>query len=78
MPHSLVFNLLPQSDIQVGYLAGKHHHALFLNLVSSVDRNLGDRFHYSTADKVLLLIDYRCEFDILPGLKPQGFLNITI
>ena len=51
------------SDIQVGYLAGKHHHALFLNLVNLVERLSCDRLHYSTADKALLLIDYRCEYN---------------
>lgn len=45
MPHSLVLNLLPQSDIPLGYLSGRHLHALFLTLVSSVDQDLGDRFH---------------------------------
>ena len=45
MPHSLVLNLLPQADIPVGYLSGRHLHALFLTLVSSVDQDLGDRFH---------------------------------
>ena len=45
MPHSLVLNLLPQADIPVGYLSGRHLHALFLTLVSSVDQDLGDRLH---------------------------------
>lgn len=55
MPHSLVLNLLPRSPIPPGYLKGKHLHALFLNLVSSVDRALGDRLHDSTADKAFTL-----------------------
>lgn len=55
MPHSLVLNLLPQSPISPGYLTGRHLHALFLNLVSSVDRELGDRLHHSTADKAFTL-----------------------
>jgi CRISPR-associated endoribonuclease Cas6 len=43
MPHSLVLNLLPQSPIYPSYLTGRHLHALFLTLVSSVDKTLGDR-----------------------------------
>lgn len=37
MPHSLVLNLLPQSPISPQFLTGRHLHALFLTLVSSVD-----------------------------------------
>ncbi len=55
MPHSLVLNLLPQSSIPVQYLTGRHLHALFLTLVSSVDISLGDRLHDSTADKAFTL-----------------------
>jgi CRISPR-associated endoribonuclease Cas6 len=55
MPHSLVFNLLPQSPIPPQYLTGRHLHALFLTLVSSVDTTLGDRLHDSTADKAFTL-----------------------
>lgn len=55
MPHSLVLNLLPQSSIPPQYLTGRHLHALFLTLVSSVDSTLGDRLHDSTADKAFTL-----------------------
>ena len=55
MPHSLVLNLLPQSPIPPQFLTGRHLHALFLNLVSSVDRNLGDYLHESKADKAFTL-----------------------
>lgn len=55
MPHSLVLNLLPQSPIQPGYLSGRHIHALFLNLVSSVDPDLGTLLHDSKADKAFTL-----------------------
>ncbi|QHG18681.1 CRISPR-associated endoribonuclease Cas6 [Nostoc sp. ATCC 53789] len=55
MPHSLVLNLLPQSPIPSQYLTGRHLHALFLTLVSSVDSTLGDRLHDSTADKAFTL-----------------------
>lgn len=55
MPHSLVLNLLPTSPIPAGYLTGKHLHALFLTLVSSVDRNLGDRLHNQPKEKAFTL-----------------------
>lgn len=55
MPHSLILNLQARSPIQPGYLTGKHLHALFLTLVSSVDRELGDRLHAQTANKAFAL-----------------------
>ncbi|MBD2093485.1 CRISPR-associated endoribonuclease Cas6 [Microcoleus sp. FACHB-1515] len=55
MPHSLVLNLQPRSPIPSGYLTGKHLHALFLTLVSSVDRALGDRLHEQKTDKAFTL-----------------------
>lgn len=55
MPHSLVLNLLPQSPIPAQFLTGRHLHALFLNLISSVDRKLGDYLHESKADKAFTL-----------------------
>lgn len=55
MPHSLVLNLLPTSPISAGYLTGKHLHALFLTLVSSVDRELGDRLHGQKTEKAFTL-----------------------
>ena len=55
MPHSLILNLLPQSPIPPPYLTGRHLHALFLTLVSSVDRELGDYLHESKADKPFTL-----------------------
>lgn len=55
MPHSLILNLLPQSPIPPQYLTGRHLHALFLTLVSSVDRKLGDYLHESKADKPFTL-----------------------
>ena len=55
MPHSLVLNLVPTSPISPGYLSGKHLHALFLTLVSSVDQSLGDRLHEQKADKAFTL-----------------------
>jgi CRISPR-associated endoribonuclease Cas6 len=55
MPHSLVLNLLPQSTIYPQFLTGRHYHALFLNLVSSVDKSLGDILHNTTNDKAFTL-----------------------
>lgn len=55
MPHSLVLNLLPLSPIPPGYLSGRHLHALFLTLVSSVDTKLGDYLHEAKADKAFTL-----------------------
>jgi CRISPR-associated endoribonuclease Cas6 len=55
MPHSLILNLVPTSPIPPGYLNGKHVHGLFLTLVSSVDRALGDRLHEQKSDKAFTL-----------------------
>ncbi|HAZ49128.1 MAG TPA: CRISPR-associated endoribonuclease Cas6 [Cyanobacteria bacterium UBA11369] len=55
MPHSLVLNLLPLSPIPPQYLTGRHFHALFLSLVSSVDYELGTYLHDSQADKAFTL-----------------------
>ncbi|MGB5899905.1 MAG: CRISPR-associated endoribonuclease Cas6, partial [Geitlerinemataceae cyanobacterium] len=55
MPHSLVLNIIPQSPISPGYLTGRHIHALFLNLVSSVDAELGTHLHDAKSDKAFTL-----------------------
>ncbi|MDV2992952.1 MAG: hypothetical protein N4J56_002606 [Chroococcidiopsis sp. SAG 2025] len=55
MPHSLVLNLIPQSPIYPEFLTGRHYHALFLTLISSVDKTLGDYLHSSNADKAFTL-----------------------
>ncbi len=55
MPHSLVLNITPESPIYPNFLTGRHYHALFLNLVSSVDKKLGDYLHESNADKAFTL-----------------------
>ena len=55
MPYSLVLNLHPLSPISPKCLSGRHLHALFLNLVSECDRNLGDTLHDSQADKAFTL-----------------------
>ncbi|MFN6476023.1 CRISPR-associated endoribonuclease Cas6 [Nostoc sp. DedQUE07] len=69
MPHSLVLNLLPQSPIPPQYLTGRHLHALFLTLVSSVDSTLGDRLHDSTADKAFTLSPLQINSSLLKGGK---------
>jgi len=51
MPHSLVVNFIPKTPIYPEYLTGRHIHALFLTLVSSVDKELGDRLHGDKANK---------------------------
>jgi CRISPR-associated endoribonuclease Cas6 len=55
MPHSLVLHLIPQSDLSPNYLDGKHLHALFLSLVSAVDKSLGDRLHADKGQKAFTL-----------------------
>lgn len=55
MPHSLVLNFSPISSIPPGFTAGKHMHGLFLNLVSAVDEELGDRLHKNQANKPFTL-----------------------
>lgn len=67
MPHSLVLNLLRQSQILPGYLTGRHLHAFFLTLVSSVDKELGDRLHHSTADKAFTLSPLQTNHSFKPN-----------
>ncbi|MGB3758413.1 MAG: CRISPR-associated endoribonuclease Cas6 [Rivularia sp. (in: cyanobacteria)] len=55
MPHSLILNLTPKSLIYPQFLTGRHLHALFLTLVSSVDKELGAYLHDSQADKAFTL-----------------------
>ncbi|ESA33793.1 crispr-associated cas6 family [Leptolyngbya sp. Heron Island J] len=55
MPHSLVLNLLPESPIPPGFTSGKNLHGLFLNLVSSVDVDLGNELHQNQANKAFTL-----------------------
>ncbi len=51
MPYSLVINFTNTSDIPRGYTSGKHLHALFLNLVNSVDNELAEYLHRSQSNK---------------------------
>ena len=55
MPYSLILNLIPVSSISPRYLSGRHLHALFLTLVSTVDQNLGNHLHHSESDKAFTL-----------------------
>ncbi|MEB3218754.1 MAG: CRISPR-associated endoribonuclease Cas6 [Nostocales cyanobacterium 94392] len=55
MPHSLILNLTPKSPIYPQFLTGRHLHALFLTLVSYVDKELGTYLHDSQADKAFTL-----------------------
>ncbi len=74
MPHSLVLNLLPRSPIPPGYLTGKHVHALFLSLVSSVDQALGDRLHVNSANKAFTLSPLQVQRSVrhsVGGPKPK-------
>ncbi|MDZ8225937.1 CRISPR-associated endoribonuclease Cas6 [Nostoc sp. ChiVER01] len=77
MPHSLVLNLLPQSPIPPQYLTGRHLHALFLTLVSSVDKELGDRLHDSTADKAFTLSPLQINSFLLKGVKAGSKLQYS-
>lgn len=55
MPYSLVINLTPVSSLSPKYLSGRHLHALFLTVVSSVNPELGTYFHQSQSDKAFTL-----------------------
>ncbi|WP_373526704.1 CRISPR-associated endoribonuclease Cas6 [Nostoc sp.] len=77
MPHSLVLNLLPQSPIPSQYLTGRHLHALFLTLVSSVDTTLGERLHDSTADKAFTLSPLQTNSPLLKGGKGGSKLQYS-
>jgi len=86
MPHSLVLNLLPESPIPPGFTSGKHLHALFLNLVSTVDADLGSQLQANQGNKAFTLSPLQVvnsvEFSVLSSrqntssrnskLKPQN------
>lgn len=55
MPHSLVLNLVPRSPIYPNFLTGRHVHALFLEIISSIDKPLADRLHEQKTDKAFTL-----------------------
>ncbi|MBE9182542.1 CRISPR-associated endoribonuclease Cas6 [Oculatella sp. LEGE 06141] len=55
MPYSLVLNLLPRSPIPQAHLSGRHLHALFLDLVKSVDPELATTLHQQQTEKAFTL-----------------------
>jgi len=55
MPYSLVLNLIPRSLLPKTNLSGRHLHALFLELVDSVDPELAISLHQQSADKAFAL-----------------------
>jgi CRISPR-associated endoribonuclease Cas6 len=68
MPYSLVFNILPLSPIYPNFLEGKHLHALFLKVVSSIDSDLGQYFHDSQINKAFTVSPLQTKnYPILKG-----------
>jgi CRISPR-associated endoribonuclease Cas6 len=55
MPHSLVLNLLPKTSIPANHLSGRHLHALFLELVGSLNPELATTLHHQTTEKAFTL-----------------------
>lgn len=55
MPYSLVINFTPVSPLSPKFISGRHLHALFLTVVSSVNPELGTYFHQSQSDKAFTL-----------------------
>jgi CRISPR-associated endoribonuclease Cas6 len=55
MPYSLVLNLLPCSPLSKQHLSGRHLHALFLELVKSVDSDLATKLHQQSTEKAFTL-----------------------
>lgn len=51
MPHSIVVNAIADATVSKTHTIGRHIHALFLNLVRSVDPKLSDALHESGASK---------------------------
>jgi CRISPR-associated endoribonuclease Cas6 len=71
MPYSLVLNLLPTSPIYPQYLTGRHFHALFLTLVTAVDKELGDTLHESSSDKAFTL----SPLQVSNAAKYEGYVH---
>jgi len=69
MPYSLVFNILPLSNISPKYLEGKHLHALFLNVVNSINPELGQYLHDSQINKAFTISLLQTK---IPPLKKEG------
>lgn len=75
MPHSLILNLTPKSPIYPNFLTGRHYHALFLKLISSVDRDLADKLHQSNSDKAFTLSPLQV---VRRGNRDSGDSNILL
>lgn len=71
MPYSLVFNLLPRSSIPAGNLHGKNLHALFLELVKSVDSELATILHQQSSEKAFTLSPLQIESRKIGGNQLQ-------
>ena len=72
MPHSLVLNFSPVSPIPAGFTSGKNMHGFFLNLVSSVDAELGSYLHDDRANKAFTLSPLQKESSVVkPVLKKK-------
>jgi CRISPR-associated endoribonuclease Cas6 len=63
MPYSLVFNFLPKSAIYPKNLSGRHLHALFLDLVRSVDPELSSFLHQQLTEKAFTLSPLQVAID---------------
>lgn len=63
MPYSLVLNLLPQSPIPASHLTGRHLHALFLDLVGSVNPDLSTLLHKQETNKSFTLSSLQVDED---------------
>lgn len=61
MPHSLVLSIIPKSPVPPQFLSGRHLHALFLNLVSSADPQLGTYLHDQKTEKAFTLSPLQVE-----------------
>lgn len=55
MPHSLVFNFVPETPIYPEYATGRHLHALFLSAVDAVDTQLASHLHEAKTAKAFTL-----------------------
>jgi CRISPR-associated endoribonuclease Cas6 len=67
MPHSLILNIIPASPIYPQFLTGRHLHALFLNLVSHVDIELGTHLHDEKTEKAFTLSPLQITTKKLPS-----------
>ncbi|WP_008312250.1 CRISPR-associated endoribonuclease Cas6 [Leptolyngbya sp. PCC 6406] len=76
MPHSLVLNLLPTSPIPPGFTTGKHLHALFLSLVTTVDADMGNQLHANQGNKAFTLSPLQIvdsfEFSVLNSARSRS------